>query len=103
MGRRSVRLDFRERFTAEHMSRALTMITRALGGFGCVARSVVFMLIGVFIVKAAVLASAKQTKGLDATFRSVASSATAFGCWPCSPPACSATAFTACLRPATAT
>jgi len=79
VGRRSVRLDFRERFTAERMSRALAMITRTLGGFGCIARSVVLVLIGFFIVKAAVLAEAKQTKGLDATFRSVASSR--YGFW----------------------
>jgi Trk-type K+ transport system membrane component len=75
IGRRSVRLDFRERFTAEHMPRALAMLTRALGGFGCVARAVVFVLVGVFVLKAAVLSSAKQTKGLDAIFRSVAGSA----------------------------
>jgi len=74
MGRRSVWLDFRERFTAEHMSRALAILTRVLGGFGCIARSVVFVLVGVFIIKAAVLSSAKQVKGLDAVFRSVASS-----------------------------
>ena len=79
VGRRSVRLDFRERFTAEHMSRALAMITRTLGGFGCVARAIVFMLVGVFILKAAVLSEAKQAKGLDAVFRSVASSA--YGSW----------------------
>ncbi len=79
MGRRSVRLDFRERFTAEHMSRALALLTRALGGFGCVARAVVFVLVGVFILKAAVLSSAQQTKGLDAVFRSVASSP--YGSW----------------------
>jgi hypothetical protein len=75
MGRRSVRLDFRERFTAEHMSRALAMLTRAVGGFGCGARAVVFVLVGVFVLKAAVLSSARQTKGLDAIFRSVAGSA----------------------------
>ena len=75
IGRRSVRLDFRERFTAEHMPRALAMLTRALGGFGCVARAVVFVLAGVFVLKAAVLSGAKQTKGLDAIFRSVAGSA----------------------------
>jgi hypothetical protein len=79
MGRRSVRLDFRERFTAEHMSRPLAMLTRALGALGCVARAVVFVLAGVFVLKAAVLSSAKQTKGLDALFRSVASSA--YGSW----------------------
>jgi hypothetical protein len=72
-GRRAVRLNFRERFTDEHMSRALAMVTRALGAFGSVARAVVFVLVGVFLVKAAVLSSADQTKGLDAIFRSVAS------------------------------
>ena len=78
-GRRAVRLNFRERFTDEHMSRALAMLTRALGAFGSVARAVVFVLVGVFLVKAAVLSSADQTKGLDAIFRSVASSP--YGSW----------------------
>jgi hypothetical protein len=77
-GRRSVRLDFRERFTAEHMPRPLALLTRALGGVGCLARAVVIVLVGVFVVKAAVLSSAKQVKGLDAIFRSVAGSA---GSW----------------------
>jgi hypothetical protein len=75
IGRRSVRLDFRERFTAEHMPRPLALLTRALGGVGCVARAVVIVLVGVFVVKAAVLSSAKQAKGLDAIFRSVVGSA----------------------------
>jgi hypothetical protein len=79
VGRRSVRLNFRERFTAAHMSRALVMLIRALGGFGCAARAVVFVLVGFFLVKAAVLSSATQTKGLDAVFRSVASSP--YGSW----------------------
>jgi hypothetical protein len=78
-GRRAVRLDFRERFTAEHMSRALAMITRALGAFGSLARAVVFVLTGVFLIRAAVLSSADQAKGLDAVFRSVASSQ--YGPW----------------------
>jgi hypothetical protein len=71
--RRAVRLNFRERFTAGHMSRALAVITRALGAFGCAARAVVFVLTGVFLIRAAVLSSADQAKGLDAVFRSVAS------------------------------
>jgi hypothetical protein len=79
VGRRSVRLDFRERFFAEHMSRPLAIITRALGSFGCVARSVVFVLVGVFILKAAVLSNPKQAKGLDAVFRAVASPD--YGAW----------------------
>src|SRR6185312_12303253 len=79
VGRRSVRLDFRERFTTAPMSRALVTVIRALGGVGCGARAVVFVLVGFFLVKAAVLSSAAQTKGLDAVFRSVASSG--YGSW----------------------
>ena len=74
-GRRSVRLHFRERFTAAHMSRALATLTRALGAAGCAARAIVLVLAGVFLLKAAVLSSASQAKGLDAVFRSVDSSA----------------------------
>jgi hypothetical protein len=37
------------------------------------------VLVGFFILKAAVLSSAKQTKGLDAVFRSVASPV--YGAW----------------------
>ena len=44
-----------------------------------IARSVIIVLVGVFIIKAAVLSSAKQVKGLDAIFRSVASSP--YGSW----------------------
>ncbi len=55
------------------------MLTRALGAVGCVARVVVFVLVGVFLLKAAVLSSATQAKGLDAVFRSVAGSA--YGPW----------------------
>ncbi len=79
VGRRSVRLDFRERFAAAHMSGALATLIRVLGGFGCAARAVVFVLAGFFIVKAAVLSSSGQAKGLDAVFRSVAGSA--YGSW----------------------
>jgi predicted acyltransferase len=39
-----------------------------------VSRAVVVVLVGVFVLKAAVLSSAKQAKGLDAIFRSVAGS-----------------------------
>jgi Domain of Unknown Function (DUF1206) len=61
------------------MSRALAVVTRALGALGCAARAVVFVLTGVFLIRAAVLSSAGQAKGLDAVFRSVAS--TAYGPW----------------------
>jgi hypothetical protein len=62
IGRRSVRVDFRERFTAERMPRALALPTRALGGVGCVARAVVIVLVGVFVVKAAVLPAATSAR-----------------------------------------
>jgi hypothetical protein len=78
-GRRAIRLNFRERFAAGHMSRVLAMATRALGAFGSTGRAVVFVLVGVFLVKAAVLSSAGQAKGLDAIFRSVAGSP--YGSW----------------------
>jgi hypothetical protein len=39
----------------------------------------VFVLVGVFLAKAAVLSHADQAKGLDAVFRSVASSP--YGAW----------------------
>jgi hypothetical protein len=77
--RRAVRLNFRERFTAERMPRALAIATRALGAFGSIARAVVFALAGFFLVKADVLSSPAQAKGLDAVFRSVASSQ--YGPW----------------------
>jgi hypothetical protein len=77
--RRAVRLNFRERFTAEHISPALCIVTRVLGAYGSVARAVVFVLTGVFLIKAAALSRADQAKGLDAVFRSVASSQ--YGPW----------------------
>jgi hypothetical protein len=46
ISRRSVWLDFRERVTAEHMSRPLAKVTRAVGAYGCIARSVVLVLVG---------------------------------------------------------
>ena len=75
LGRRSVRLTFQERFITALRPRLLGTAVRALGAFGCVARAAVSVLVGVFIVKAAVLGDPRQTKGLDATFRFVARSA----------------------------
>jgi len=75
LGRRSVRLTFQERFTTELRPRIFGAAIRVLGAFGCVARATVFVLVGFFIFKAALLGDPRQTKGLDATFRSVAGSA----------------------------
>jgi hypothetical protein len=75
LGRRSVRLTFQERFTTQLHPRWFGAVARALGAVGCVARATVCVLVGVFILKAAVLDEPGQSKGLDATFRSVALSA----------------------------
>ena len=100
-GRRAVRLNFRERFTAGHMSRALAIITRALGAFGSVARAVVFVLTGVFLIKAAVLSARARRRGWTRSSVRWPARTTVRGCWGCSPAACSATAFTAWSRPGT--
>jgi hypothetical protein len=75
LGRRSVRLTFQERFRIQLHPRLFGVAIRVLGAFGCLARAAVFMLVGVFIIRAGVLNEPGQTKGLDATFRSVARSA----------------------------
>ncbi len=75
LGRRSVRLTFQERFTTRLRPRLFGAAVRALGAVGCVARAVVFVLVGVFILRAAALDEPGQTKGLDATFRTVERSA----------------------------
>ncbi|PZS27431.1 MAG: hypothetical protein DLM58_18860 [Pseudonocardiales bacterium] len=74
LGRRSIRLTFQERFTSPLRPPLLGSAARALGAFGCLARATVVILIGAFILKAAVLGDSRQIKGLDATFRSVARS-----------------------------
>ena len=75
MGRRSVWLDFRERFTAEHMPRPLAMVTRAVGAYGCIARSVVLVLVGFFDHQGGGAVQRQAGEGTGRGFRSVASSA----------------------------
>ena len=58
------------------------MLTRTLGAVGCAARAVVFVLVGVFLLEAAVPSSAKQAKGLDAVSVQWPAPPTAPGCWP---------------------
>ncbi|HEY2174878.1 MAG TPA: DUF1206 domain-containing protein [Mycobacteriales bacterium] len=73
MARRSILLNFRERFTKETLPPPVAFATRPLGAFGCAARAVVFVLGGFFLTKAAILYTPHDTKGLDAVFRSIAS------------------------------
>ncbi len=74
LGRRSVKLTFQERFVARLHPPWFGTVIRVLGACGCVARATVFVLVGVFILRAAAFADPDQTKGLDATFRAVAHS-----------------------------
>jgi hypothetical protein len=74
LGRRAVRLTFQERFSIQLHPRLLATGVRVLGAYGCIARAAVFVLVGVFLLEAAILGEAQQTKGLDAAFRSVARS-----------------------------
>ncbi|HSP38811.1 MAG TPA: DUF1206 domain-containing protein [Frankiaceae bacterium] len=71
--RRSLRLNFRERFFSKQMQPRLALLTNALGTTGCLARAAVFGIAGVFLVKAGVQSDAQQTKGPDAIFRYIAS------------------------------
>ena len=74
LGRRSIRLTFQERFTTQLRPRLFGTTVRALGSLGCLARAAVCLLVGAFILKAAVLGNPGDSKGLDETFRSVARS-----------------------------
>ncbi len=74
LGRRSVKLTFQERFVRDLHPPWFGTVIRGLGACGCIARATVFVLVGVFILKAAALDDAQATKGLDATFRVVAHS-----------------------------
>jgi Domain of Unknown Function (DUF1206) len=69
--------------TPQSRTTAPAIATRALGAFGCLARAVALVLAGVFLGKAGVLSAPGQAKGLDAIFRSVASSH--YGPWLLAP------------------
>ncbi len=74
LGRRSIRLTFQERFVTELHPPQLGIVVRSLGALGCVARAAVFVLVGVFVLKAAISGNPWESRGLDATFRGVAHS-----------------------------
>lgn len=75
MARRAVRLNFRERFDEAELPRFVGRIARALGSFGCWARAAVFALVGVLLVRTAVVVNPADAKGLDASLRTLARSA----------------------------
>jgi Domain of Unknown Function (DUF1206) len=73
LGRRSVRLSFRERFRYYDRHQASVGLTRGLGAVGCAARGAVFVLIGFFLIDAGVQSNARKVRGIDAVFRLVLS------------------------------
>lgn len=75
MARRALQLNFRERFDEAQMSRPALRIARALGSFGCWARAAVFALVGVLMVRAAIVVKPADANGLDAILRRLARSA----------------------------
>jgi hypothetical protein len=96
IGRRSVRLDFRERFTAERMPRALALVTRALGGGLAASRVRSLSCWSVCSCSRPRCCPARgRRRGWTRSSVRWPAPPAAPGCWPCSHPACSATAFTA--------
>lgn len=75
MARRAVQLNFRERFDEATLPRLVGRSARVLGSFGCWARAAVFALVGALLVRAAVIVSPADAKGLDASLRTLARSA----------------------------
>lgn len=65
---------FMERLNTSAMSAKVRQVTTRLGQIGCAARGVVFPIIGVALVTAAVRHDPSQAKGLGAALRSVATS-----------------------------
>lgn len=72
MGRRALRLNFRERFDQRQLSRPVAGAARALGSIGCWGRAAVFALVGVLLVRAAVTFDPANARGLDASLRTLA-------------------------------
>ena len=79
LGYRSWRERFREGLRLAEMRAVTGLIVGWLGRVGGVARGVVFVTVGVFLVVAAVTTQPRQAKGLDSALRSLA--ATPGGPW----------------------
>lgn len=75
MGRRAVRLNFRERFNPAQVGPWVGRVARILGSVGCWSRAAVFALVGGFVVHAGVTFDPSDAKGLDASLRSLARTA----------------------------
>jgi hypothetical protein len=69
---RGVKTKFEKKLKVEEMSPAVRSVVEKVGLFGHVARGIVFALIGVFLVRAAVNFDPKQAQGLDGSLRELA-------------------------------
>ncbi len=69
---RGIKADFKEDFKLGQMSKSERDLSVFVGRFGLAARGVVFALIGLFLVQAAVLVNPNQAKGLDGALLALA-------------------------------
>jgi hypothetical protein len=63
--------DVDKRIDWQRMSHGARMLARGLGQFGMIARAIVYAVIGGFLLRAALEASAQQTRGVAGAFRAI--------------------------------
>jgi hypothetical protein len=66
------RKDFRRDLELGQMHAGTRRVVEGLGEFGSIARGVVFLIVGIFLLVAAVDAQPRQAKGLDSSLRALA-------------------------------
>jgi hypothetical protein len=71
-GYQAVTTNFQERLKRERMRPALWRVATVLGAVGSWARAVVLVLVGVFVIAAAVTFDPRKARGLDASLRTLA-------------------------------
>lgn len=76
---KAYKAKFSEKYKLDEMSRTEVCWARRVGRFGLVARGVVFCVLGVFVVQAALHSNANEVQGLDGALRALARQS--FGPW----------------------
>ena len=74
-GHRGVTTSFEDDLDQSRMGTGMQSLARALGAAGHIARAVVFLLIGAFLIKAAVEHNAQEAIGLDGALQEIAQQA----------------------------
>jgi hypothetical protein len=69
---RGARTKFEKKLKTEQMGRLTESIVRKVGAVGMIARGVVFALIGIFLIQAALTFDPNKAKGLDGSLRELA-------------------------------